>query len=195
MSRYPALVRALQQGRELRMATLVRLDFASTTSRIWDSVGPLRATDPVEGSDQVWDGIGRLAQISDIDRALVSTAGAPKLTLSGVDPQLVGKAMAAGTEVKGRPCRIFEQYFDVETAARVDVPLVVYAGLMDRIQIAVDGPTTATVTLSLVTLLYNRRRPAYGYLSAVSQRALSPGDAGADEISALVQRDPAWPTY
>lgn len=194
MSRYPALVQALQQGRSLVMATLVRLDFASDTSRIWDGAGPLRATDPVEGSDQIWDGIGRLAQISDIDRALVSTSGAPKLTLSGVDPLLISKTLAARTEVKGRPCRIFEQYFDAETLARVDVPVVLYSGLMDRIQIAVDGDK-ATITLSLVTLLYNRRRPAYAYLSAVSQRVLSPGDAGADEISALVQRDPAWPTY
>lgn len=194
MSRYPALVQALQQGRSLKMATLVRLDFLSGAMRVWDGAGPLRAVDPVLGSDQVWDGIGRLGQISDIDRALVSTSGAPTLTLSGVDPTLIAATMAARTEVKGRPCRIFEQFYELETSARVDVPVVLYSGLMDRIQIAV-GPKTATITLNLVTLLYSRRRPAYGYLSAVSQRALSPGDAGADEIAALVQSDPSWPTY
>ena len=187
--RYPALVAAIQQQRTLRMAHLVRLDFASQTMWVWDGVGPLRTID-----GQVWQGIGQLGQISDVDRALVSAA-APTLTLSGVDPGLIAKTLAASAETKGRPARIFEQYFDNDTLQPIDGPLVLYAGVMDRMTVTASGPGTRSITVSLVTLLYNRRRPAFAYLSDRSQQKLHPGDLGCSQIPQLVQADPKWPTY
>ena len=186
MSRYPALVAAIQQQRSLRMAHLVRLDFASQTMWLWDGVGALATAD-----GQVWQGVGQLGQISDVDRALVAAAS-PTLTLSGVDPALIAKTLAASAETKGRPARIFEQYFDSETLQLVDVPLALYTGLMDRMTISATGPATRSITVSLVTLLYNRRRPAYAYLSDRSQQTLHPGDLGCSQIP---QADPKWPNY
>lgn len=195
MSNYPDLVRALQQRRTVVHAPCIRLDFASETRWLWPGVGPLRTANPGGAGTVTWQGVGALGRISDVERMLVPTGGGPILTLSGVDPSLVARTLAASSEVKGRPVRIFEQYFDPDTLARVDQPVAIYSGLMDRMKIKIDGPSTRTITLTTVTLLYRRRRPACAYLSDADQRALYAGDYGASEIPALQQRTLQWPNY
>lgn len=192
MPRMPETLAALQRAQVVRVARLVQLDFASETKLLHQGAGPLRTAD-----GRVWSGVGELGQISDIDRAVVPTGGSPTLTLSGVDPSLIAKTLAASAEVKARPIRIFDQHY-VDTPDRgmilTDAPLAIYAGLMDNISI-VDQGATATITLTTVTLLYNRRRPAFGYLNATSQRRLHPGDGGCDQIPRLTQATEKFPSY
>lgn len=188
MPRMPATIAALQQGRSVRVMRLVRLDFASEVVRVHQGVGPLRTAD-----GQVWSGLGELGQISDIDRAVVPTGGSPSLGLSGVEPTLIAKTLAASSEVKGRPVRIFDQHF-ADDLGLLDAPLAIWSGLMDRMSIT-DNGSTATIAVTTVTLLYNRRRPAFGYLNAASQRKLYPTDGGADQLSRLVQATEKWPQY
>lgn len=184
----PETIAALQRGSTVRVARLVQLDFASGIQRLHQGAGPLRTADGA-----IWSGLGELGQIGDIEHDVVPSGGAPSLSLSGVDPSLIAKALAASSETKGRPARIFDQHFD-ENWGLLDAPFAVYVGLMDRMTIA-DNGDTATITVSLVTLLYNRRRPAYGYLNQASQSRLHPGDVGLSDIQALVQRNRAWPSY
>lgn len=195
MPRMPETVAALQRGETIRVARLVQLDFASETFRLHQGFGPIATRDPDNPSALVtWDGIGQAGEISDIDRAVVPSNGTvATLTLSGVDLGLVDKALAASAEIKGRPARIFEQYYG-EDWSRLDAPFGICTGLMDRMPISDDG-TTAKITLTLITLLFRRRRPAFGYLSAVSQRRLHPGDAGGDHIFELQQQTAKWPLY
>lgn len=188
MPRMPETVAALQRGAVVRATRLVRLDFASSTSFLHQGVGPLRTADGT-----VWSGIGELGEISDIEQAVVPSGGAPSLTLSGVDLGLIAKTLAASSEVKGRPARIFEQHFD-ENWNLLDAPRPAFVGLMDRMSISDDG-STATITVTLLTLLYRRRRPAYAYLNHASQSKLYPNDLGASDIAGLVQRNRAWPNY
>lgn len=188
MPRMPATIAALQQAQVVRVMRLVRLDFASETIRVHQGAGPLRTADGA-----VWSGIGQLGTISDIERAVVPSNGGPSLTLSGVDPGLIAKTMAASDEVKGRPVAIFDQHFN-DDLGLLDAPLAIWVGLMDRMSIQDDGDTAA-ITVSTVTLLYNRRRPAFGYLNAASQRRLYPNDGGADQLSRLVQATERWPAY
>jgi hypothetical protein len=155
--RMPATIAALQQGLTIRTERLVALDFASGSKFLHRGFGPIRTADGT-----VWEGIGTLGQISDIDRSLVPSNGGPTLTLSGVDRTLIANTITTANEVKGRPVRVFDQHFDPDWRL-LDAPLAVYTGLMDRISIQDDGKT-ATITVSTVTLLYNRRRPAFGYL-------------------------------
>ena len=189
MPRMPATLAALQQGRTVRPVRLVQLEFASETKRVHQGFGPIRTADGA-----VWSGLGELGQISEIDRAVVPTGGAPvTLTLSGVEPGLIAKSLAASAEVKGRPVRIFDQHFN-DDLGLLDAPLAVLTSLMDRMTLQDDG-NTATITVTTVTLLYNRRRPAFGYLNAASQRRLYPNDGGADQLSRLVQATERWPAY
>lgn len=188
MPRMPATLAALQQGQVVRVMRLVRMDFASETIRVHQGFGPIRTAD-----GQVWSGLGELGSISDIDRAVVPSGGSPTLTLSGVDPSLIAKTLAAADETKGRPVRIFDQHFN-DDLGLLDTPLAIWSGLMDRMSIQDDGQTAA-ITVQTVTLLYNRRRPAFGYLNAASQRRLYPNDGGADQLSRLVQAIEKWPSY
>lgn len=187
MAGYPDLVRAIQQRRQLFVALLVRLDFTSGTMFVWTGPGPLQ-----DANGQVWQGLGQLGQVSDVDRALVSSA-TPTLSLSGVDPVIAARALAAPQEIKGRAAVIFEQYFD-ENLTLVDKPVALWNGLMDRAKIANDG-TTSVITVNTVTLLYRRRRPALAYLSDATQRSLYPNDSGCSEIARLVQATENWPNY
>lgn len=186
MPRMPETLAALQRQGTVRVARLVELSFASETKRVHQGFGPLRTAD-----GRIWSGIGELGQISDIDRAVTPGGGAPTLSLSGVDPDLIAKTLEASDEVKGRPAKIFEQHFD-ENLQLLDAPFAVYVGLMDRMTIQDQGGS-ATITISLVTPLYNRRRPAFGYLNDASQRRLHPGDNGLRDIASLVQRSRPWP--
>lgn len=188
MPRMPETVAALQRGSVVRVARLVRLDFTSGTRRLHQGVGPLRTADGA-----IWEGIGTLGQISEIEQAVVPSNGGPSLTLSGVDPGLIAATLAASSEVKGRPARIFDQHYD-ESWNLLDTPRAIYSGLMDRMTIA-DNGDTATISVSLLTLLFRRRRPAFAYLNHASQSRLYPGDLGARELAALVQRTRPWPTF
>lgn len=186
MPRMPETLAALQRGGTVRAARLVQLEFTSETKYLHQGFGPLRTAD-----GKIWSGLGELGQISDIDRAVVAGGGAPTLSLSGVNSDLIANALAASSEVKGQPALIFDQHFD-ENWNLLDAPFAVYSGLMDRMTIQDQG-ATATINVSLVTVLYNRRRPAFGYLNDASQRRLHPGDNGLRDIASLVQRNRPWP--
>lgn len=182
----------------MKIARLVQLEFATLTARLHQGFGPIATLDPLAPNPATaplitWDGIGRLGQISDIDRAVYSTSDPPTLTLSGVDPDLIGRTLASSAEAKGRPCRIYDQHYDADMN-RLDAPFAVHSGLMDEMVIQDDGQT-ATITLTLVTFLYKRRRPAYGFLNQASQNRLHPGDLGLSDIPGLIQRSAKWPNY
>lgn len=189
MPRMPETIAALQRGTKVIAARLVRLEFASETKLLHQGFGKIRTADGL-----IWEGVGKLGQISDIDRSVVPKSGVPvTLTLSGVDPDLIAKSLAAPEQVKGKPCKIFDQHFD-EDYRLLDAPQPVVTALMDRMLIQ-DNGLSANITVSTLTLLYNRRRPAYGYLNAASQRKRFPGDGGADQISRLMNSTAKWPEY
>ncbi|KMO15769.1 hypothetical protein [Methylobacterium indicum] len=199
MPAYPDLVRQIQQGRSVKRAILARLDFASGTERYWLGFGDLATLDPFAANPStanriVWKGLGQLGTISDVDRAL-TTPTPTTLGLSGVDATLAARAMRANDEVKGRPARIFEQYFDAETSQVVDIPVILASGVMDRTQIQITGPTTCTISVQMTSLLFRRRRPAQAYLSDATQQMLHPGDNGARSIPLLTHKTANWPVY
>lgn len=187
MPAYPDLVRAMQQRPQLLRDLLVKLDFTSGPMFVWTGVGPFQ-----DLNGQIWQGLGQLGQVSDLDRSLVSSQ-TPTLSLSGVDPVIAARSLAAPQEIKGRVAIIFEQYFEVDLSP-IDQPIALWNGLMDRAKISTEV-ATSVITVSTVTLLYRRRRPALAYLSDATQQSLYPGDTGCSEIARLVQATENWPNY
>jgi hypothetical protein len=184
---YSAIIQAIQQKRSVYQAYLVKMEMKSQTFYLWMGYGPFR-----DSTGQVWQGMGQLASISDFDREVVS-GQTPTLVLSGVDLQLASAALKSSAEIKGRWVTIFDQYFD-ENLAPLETPKAVFAGLMDRATVTVTADK-ASISVSTLTALYRRRRPALAYLSDATQRVLYPNDSGLSEIGRLVQATEIWPGY
>lgn len=175
-------------GRTVRVAQLVFLDFTSQPMRLWLGRGRLIA------GGQEWSGLGELGSISGIEMPLGGTAPVTTLGLSGVDPDLVAKALDASAEVKGRAAIVSMQFFD-EAWQVLDNPYAVMTGLMDRISVAAPDVATRTVEVTVEWLFTRRAIPPFGMLSDRDQKSLYPGDRGLEQVAAMQNKSTTWPSY
>lgn len=175
-------------GRVVRVATLVRLEFTSQTMRIWTGFGPLAA------GGYTWSGVGEFGTISGLEIPTGSTAPVTTLGLSGIEPDLVSKALSASDEVKGRPAAILIQFFD-EQWRTLDNPYAVMSGVMDVMTISAPTPESRSIEVSVEWLLTRRVIPPFGMLSDRDQKNRFPGDRGLEQIAAMQNKSTQWPTY
>ena len=173
-------------GRTVRVATLVRLEFASQTMRVWTGFGALSAG----GHD--WS--GEFGTISGIEVPHGSSAPVTTLGLSGVDPDLVAKALDASAEVKGRPATILLQFFD-EAWQVLDAPYAVMSGVMDVMGIDRPDAQNCTISVKVERLLTRRVVPPFGMLSDRDQKSRFPGDRGLEQMIAMQNKSTQWPVY
>lgn len=189
MGYFPDTVAAKLSGAAVRLARLVELDFADQAGRYWEGgFGSL-----VTADGKTWLGTGELGSISDIPSALGGTAPQVTLTMSGVSPPLISEMLAAENNVKGRSATIYMQFFD-ENWAPLDAPYAVFLGLMDVMSVKMSA-VSATVSLTLESLFTKRGMPPWGWLSAISQQALYPGDNGLNEVVSMQDAEPFWPLF
>lgn len=186
MASLPSVVAAAVAGRVIRVAPLVRLDYASGTTRVWAGFGTLTAG----GYD--WTGLGDLGAIGAIESPMGGTAPMVTLTLSGVKPEMVATVLDSQAEVKGRGAAIYFQHFD-ENQQTLDDPLAVFVGTMDTIKISTATADTRVVELTLEWLFSRRSLSPFGYLSDTDQKALYPTDKGLEFVSAMQNKTVKWP--
>lgn len=175
-------------GRTVRCALLVYLGFTSQEMRVWVGSGRLTA------GGHEWSGLGELGSISNLELPLGGTAPVTTLGLSGVDPDLVGKALAASDEVKGRPAIIYLQLFD-EGWQVLDAPYALLTGLMDQIALKAPGEGLRQITVTVEWLFTRRAIPPFAMLSDRDQKALFPGDRGLEQMAAMQNKSTAWPVF
>jgi len=188
MGYFPDTIAASLAGRVVRCSYLVHLDFATNPQRLWLGLGLLSA------GGHEWSGIGELASISGLESAIGGTAPVVTFGLSGVDPSILGAALATSDEVKGRDATIFLQFFD-EDAQTLDNPYAIWAGVMDVMRARSEGTETRTVELTAETLFTRRASPPWGYLSDRDQRRLFPGDRGLEEMASMANKNAEWPVF
>lgn len=194
---FPETVKRYLAGGEIAAAWLCRFDFRDATKRAWLGFGDL------EAGGHLWQGIGSVVAIDGIARASGTEAAGATFTLSTEDREIMTAAAGAADQVSGRRCSVAIQFFEtaasaskdggVQVGACLDLPVVVWAGRMDQIVFAKDGPSLRTITLTAETLFANRNRPPYGLYTAGDQRARFPGDRGLDRIAALESKTVSWP--
>lgn len=152
-------------GRTVALVTFVDLDIVGDRLRAHDNTGTINW-----GSND-WLGVGEFAGIDAVTESLEVIAQPVKLTLSGVDPQLITDAMT--TQYHGRDVTIYIGLRDTETGALVDTPEEVWSGYMDVMTIEFDL-NSASITLDCEHRL--RRQPATSRYTDEDQRTLFAGD-------------------
>ncbi|KOX49888.1 hypothetical protein ADL19_19710 [Streptomyces purpurogeneiscleroticus] len=181
-----AVAAAALQGDTVVGATLVELAFASGTARIHAGHGPLSA------AGQIWDGIGGLIKISDIDTGAGGAASPVTLTLEGVTSASINDFRNAETEIYGRLCRILFQFFDPETFAPIGNPVVALRGRMDQLTHSAADANTWTMDLTVTRPFSRRGLPPLGNLTDRDQQTRYPGDRGLFLMQAMINRRRPW---
>jgi hypothetical protein len=183
---FPDTINAVLARRTVVLDLLVRFDFLSGAMRLWQGFGTLHTND---GNN--WEGIGRLGQISDLESAIGGTAPQAKFILSGVDPTILAGALDQETEIYGRDCDVYMQFFN-EDFTPLDNPYVVWSGLMDTLRIT-QTVDTCQVEMTAETLFARRSKPPLGMLSDREQQQFFPGDNSLTGIPALMSKTSIWP--
>lgn len=169
------------------LAFLVRLGFIEGEIRLWNGSGDIIA------GGETWSGIGKLGGISSISSGGGDVAALVTLTLSGIDDEITART-APSADIRGRPVKIYLQFFAGDTGKPLDDPSVVWSGSMDLISVDQDA-TSNVISLACEGLFTNRSKPPAGMLTDMDQKARSPTDRGLEFVTAVANASIPWPSY
>lgn len=195
MALFSETVDAKLSGRAIGASLLVDMDIADARKRWWMGFGDL------EAGSQTWQGTGEWITVSGLDQAIGTTASKATFSISAALPGWATLVSQAGERVKGRDATIYIQFFDVTPAggsqmwAKLDSPYAVWAGIMDQLSYTAAGATERTIALTAESLWTGRRKPPFGSLSDLDQKARHPGDRGMEQVAALVFKSIRWPVF
>lgn len=173
----------------VRAALLARFDFASSTERLWAGDYPLTTSDGYE-----WKAMGVMGAIDGLSVRQDLAADQITFTLSGVDSDLVTTAQNSASEVKGRNCYVYIQFFDSSWAV-LDAPLPIRYGVMDQMRYAATGPNQRKITLTAEGIFAARNSAPYAYYTDSDQEARHSGDTFFTLVSSLQVKQITWPDY
>jgi hypothetical protein len=186
---FAPVIALIAQGHHPHAALFVENHFNATTSRNWTGLGTIT----LAGHD--WIGTGELVKLGALAFGGDDAAPGLTLTLSGVDPAFVSEARTMPS-VHGLEQFIYLQFFDAATLAPVGDFYELDRRFLDVIGFSIQGPNTASVSLSSESEWTGLNTGAYQDWSTADQDALFAGDRGLEYIGDLVygQRI-AWPDF
>ncbi|MGX9981126.1 hypothetical protein [Methylobacterium fujisawaense] len=185
MSLFDAAGAAALRGDLIIAEILAFFDFRTSPQRVHAGFGTLRAG----GFD--WQGMGGLGSVSDIEGAVGGIAPVVTFTLSGVGPEIANDVVNARTEVKGRDCYVYLQFYDGDLAPLGGL-YTLYRGVMDRLIHTAASADAWTAQLTAETRFSRRGLPPFGNLTDRDQQTRYPGDAGLFDIAAMINRRRPW---
>lgn len=179
--------KALAAGRTVFFARLVRLQFDSATSRLWDGFGPLT----VDGD--TYDGAGELGSVGEIPFGLNDQAGNVQFALSGVDDEIVALAQTE-MPVRGTPVTVWGQFLS-EALQPTDSKFVLFEGELDVLSFSGRGPSERRIQATAEGIWTGRRGAAFALYSDRDQKARFPGDRGCAFLPSLKNKRVTWPKF
>lgn len=185
MPPFDAAGAAALRGDTITAEILAFFDFATAPQRVHSGFGPLSA------GGVVWQGMGGLGTVSDIESAVGGIAPVVTFTLSGVGPEIANDVVNAKTEVKGRDCYVYLQLYGPDLTPLGDL-YTLYRGVMDRLIHTASDASTWTATLTAETRFSRRGLPPFGNLTDRDQQARYPGDPGLFDVGAMINRRRPW---
>ena len=177
----------LQQltGPSLKPAIFVSLTFKSETCFIWSGIGT------VYFNGQSWTGIGSLLNISTIEDGNTVDARGVSVTVSGLDPLMLGNCMSEF--VLGKPAAIYMGLYSGGNL--IPFPITAWAGRTDQPTVNVSGKEV-TITINLENRLVDMNIPgSRRYENSDQQMAAPsgwPGDQCFAYTSSLLFRNLFW---
>ena len=146
----PAFAASLT-ARNVALAFLSMITFASSTQYVWSGVGPL------SWGGNTFLGVGSLGYVGAVAGGTEVKATGTQVALSGIDPVFLGEAMA---DVHlGAPATIWLASFDTSTGRPVMIgaPDVLFAGFVDKPPVAF-GVEKIAIALMLEDEMINHER-------------------------------------
>jgi hypothetical protein len=166
----------------IRPALLVEASFTSGPLYLWTGRGNLSAV------GHTFTGIGTLGSVSMIEEGSSVEARGVVLTMSGIDPTLLGDVL---NEFQvGLPATVWLALFDEENAIIPD-PVVSFAGRMDQPTLEVGGET-ATIAINCESRLLDMNVSVERRYTDEDQQRDHPGDRGFEFVNSIQEVTIYW---
>lgn len=180
-------------GSTVRMATLVELQFASATSRLWNGSGRISV------ASHTWEGIGGLGSIDGLEQGRQAASSKVTMRLSGVSAEVLASALASTTEIQGRLAYVWLQLFDDDWQV-IGSRIPIFWGVMQRLGISREAASDLSggsriCELEVENGFYGRARPAAGRYTDTDQQSRHAGDRFCRFVPLQRSQTIVWPDY
>lgn len=180
----------------VRASSLVEMQFASGTMRVWNGFGDL-----VTGG-QTYKGLGGLGSIDGLETLNGTQSSRATLTLATGDKwggDMLAKAQADTAEVQGRIIVLSMQLFTDEWQPQ-GAAIPYSFGVMQPLKVSrtaydENGNAVRSVTLPVENLFYSRARTPAGRYTDRDQKFRHPGDDFFLYTPRLVNTVFTWPSF
>lgn len=178
---------AYAAGETVSLVRLAHFDFEEGAMRVWSGgIGKIVA------GGQEWLGLGVLGSISDMHIGAGDAASITTFRLSGVDPDMIGKARESGS-VRGRSAATYACFLSGPKRA-LDVPFFIEGGKLDVLSFSILGPRDRTITMTMESDFADRANAPLAMYSTRDQALLGfPDDRGLDYIPTMANAKTNWP--
>lgn len=167
-----------------RVVYFVEFRFASGTSRL------STANIPLTWGGYEWAGVGTLGSIGAVEESDGLEAKPLNFTINLAQPAWLALAVGDVEEYRGRTAAMYMCPLN-ESFQMVGLPEKCWSGLMDTLNVGVDGDS-GTITLRCETSAYGlKRRPALR-LNAAQHKKNHPDDTGLDHLNGLISDPAVW---
>jgi hypothetical protein len=170
----PNIALALKEG-IIRPFFMAALQFKTSVQRVWSGVGNLTI------DEQTFVGVGSFASVGAIKEGSDAAAYNTTVTLSGIDPVLLGESMS---DVQPGLQALLWLGLMLETGVVVGTPYQVFSGIIDAPSVHV-GPDTVSITLNLESRMVDFQRASNRKYTSADQRLRYPKDSGFDFVPRL----------
>lgn len=168
------LAAALQAG-VIRPFFMGTFQFKTSVQRVWSGTGNLT----VDG--QTFVGVGSFVSIGTITEGSDASAYNTTVTLSGIDPVLLGESMS---DIQPGLQALMWLGLMTDTGAVIGTPYQLFSGIIDAPSVHV-GDDTISITLNLESKMVDFQRASNRKYTSADQRTRYPHDSGFDFVPRL----------
>lgn len=178
----PAFVAAIQSA-NVKPALFVQINFTTGPVYVWSGSGSLA------WNGNTWVGVGSFGAISTVEEGSDVQARGIVLTLSGIDPTLLGDVL--NDYEQGLPAVVYLGLFDASNSLIAN-PIVSWSGRTDQPTITMSGET-ATLSIACENRLVemNTDGSFFRYTQEI-QSIFYPQDTAFSRVNAIQQQTLYW---